>query len=79
MTRLPLLLINCCARAGITNIGRGFRGYIQQPAFLRFSSEKAILTRLQSLKNDKQIWQEYGKVIKMEMANVLNCVNYVRS
>ena len=77
MTRLPLLLINCCARAGITNIGEGFRGDLQHAAFLQFSSE--FLTRLQSLKNDKQIWQEYGKVIKMEMANVLNCVNYVRS
>ena len=55
-------------------MGKGLEGIFNTLHFCDFLQNKlgtGILTRLQSLKNYKQIWQEYGKVIKMEMANVL--------
>ena len=56
---------------GLQILGKGLEGIFNTLHFCDFLQNKlgtGILTTLQSLKNDKQ---EYGKVIKMEMANVL--------
>ena len=61
---------------GLQILGKGLEGIFNTLHFCDFLQNKlgtGILTTLQSLKNDKQ---EYGKVIKMEMANVLVRIMY---
>ena len=61
---------------GLQILGKGLEGIFNTLHFCDFLQNKlgtGILTTLQSLKNDKQ---EYGKVIKMEMANVRVWIMY---